>query len=247
MPITQQVIERLARSVQPLVFETGSADFPYSTRGTVFMVGYKGKPYVITARHALMPEHLVPICVFPSDTSHQLIPLKDVFFVPREEESEDFVDLAVIEIDTKRITHPEVAQTTIIDLELVCEEWKRHAKEAQFFILGYPEERSMINDDTQELRTDRVALFGRYGGLSPFPYIHRFCVSDSLGLRTFSGFSGGPVFAWVERPEERPVAALCGMALRGTPESGLFHFLDSDVLLDALAVKRRLEQESVQE
>lgn len=247
MPVLQQAIDRLAISVQPLVFETGIAAFPYCTRGTVFLVGYKGKPYVITARHALKPEYLGPICVFPSDTSYRLIPLKDVFFVPHTEESEDFVDLAIIAIDTMRITHPEVAQARLIDLALACGEWKSYAKEAQFFILGYPEERSMVNDDTQELRTDRVALFGRYGGLSPLPYLHLFRVSDSLGLNTFSGLSGGPVFAWVERLEKRPVPVFCGMVLRGTPESGLLHFLDSKVLLDALAVKRCFEEKITQE
>jgi hypothetical protein len=31
--------------------------------------------------------------------------------------------------------------------------------------------------------------------------------------------------------------------LRGTPQSGLVHFLDRDVLLDALTVKNQLEQQ----
>jgi len=247
MPVPQEIIDRLALSVQPLVFETEIVDFPYSTRGTVFLVGYKGKPYVLTARHALKPEYPVPICVFSSDTSHRLIPLKDVFFVPHTDVDEDFVDVAAIAIDTMRVTHPEVAEATLIDLALACGDWKSRAEEAQFFILGYPEERSMINVETQELRTDRVALFGRYGGRSPLPHLHLFRVSDSLALQTFSGFSGGPVFAWIERPKQRPVLVLCGMALRGTPESGLIHFLDRNVLLDALAVKRRVEQRATQE
>jgi hypothetical protein len=33
------------------------------------------------------------------------------------------------------------------------------------------------------------------------------------------------------------------MVLRGTPQSGLTHFLDRDVLLDALNLKRQLEQQ----
>lgn len=164
MPVPQQAIDRLANSVQPLVFETGIADYPYSTRGTVFLVGYEGKSYVLTARHAFNPESPGPICVFPSDTSHRLIPLDDVFFVPRTEVDDDFADFAVISIDTKNITHPEVAQATLIDLALACGEWQDCAEDVQFFILGYPEERSFINDETQEIRTDRVALFGHYGG-----------------------------------------------------------------------------------
>ena len=71
-PVPQHAIDRLALSVQPLVFETENADYTYCTRGTVFLVGYKGKPYVLTARHALMPEHLftdlcIPFGYFTSD------------------------------------------------------------------------------------------------------------------------------------------------------------------------------------
>jgi hypothetical protein len=118
MAVPQDVTARLARSVQPLVFETGFEDFPYSTAGTVFLVGYEGKPYVLTTRHALYPESLSPVCIFPTDSSHRLIPLKDVFLVPRTDEDEDLVDLAAIGIDTIRATHPDVAQATLIDLAL---------------------------------------------------------------------------------------------------------------------------------
>ncbi|MDE3242054.1 MAG: hypothetical protein KGO52_04950 [Nitrospirota bacterium] len=245
MPIPQHAIERLAPSIQPLVFETGVEDAPYSsTRGTVFLVGYEGKPYVITARHALQPDNLVPICIFPSDTSYHLIPLKNVFYVPQSLEDGDFVDLAVIEIDTKRITHPEVAEARLIDLALCCGEWKRYASEARFFVLGYPEDRSEFNYETQEFRADRMTLFGQYDGPSTLPHIHRLSVLDSLSLKSFSGLSGGPVFAWVERPRQRSGPILCGMVLLGSSESGLIHFLDRDVLLDALRVKRQHEQQT---
>lgn len=244
MPIPQHVIDRLAPSIQPLVFETGVADAPYSsTCGTVFLVGYEGKPYVITARHALQPDNLVPVCIFPSDTSYQLIPLENVFYVPRSLEGDDVADIAVIEIDTKRITHPEVAEARLIDLALCCGEWKSYASDAQFFVLGYPKERSKFNYKIQEFRAARTTLFGQYGGQSS-PPLHLLSVLDSLSLKKFNGLSGAPVFAWVELPKQWPRPILCGMALRGTTESGLIHFLDRDVLLDALRVKRQHEQQT---
>jgi hypothetical protein len=242
MPVLQDSIDRLASSVQPLLFETGVEETPYSsTRGTVFIVGYEGKPYAITARHALQPNNLVATCVFASETSNRLIPLKDVFFVPQSVEDEDFVDLAVIAIDTDQVAHPEVAQARIIDLALASGEWMRYASEAEFFILGYPEERSSFNYESKEFCANREVLFGRYGGPSSLLYPHQLQIADTRSLKTFSGLSGAPVFAWIEQTGHRPTPVLCGMVLRGTPESGLVHFLDRDVLLDALKAKRRLE------
>ena len=207
-------------------------------------MGYQGTPYVLTARHALSsPDNLTPICVFPSETSHRLIPLKDVFYVPRSSEDGDFVDVAVIRVDVGRIAHPEIAAASLIDLSLACGEWKKYTSDAPFFVIGYPGERSTMDYETQEFRADREILFGSYDGLSHLSsHVHVLRVQDVRSLERFGGFSGSPVFMWVDKPMQRPTPVLCGMVLRGTPQSGLMYFLDRDVLLEALEVKRRLEQ-----
>lgn len=241
MSVPLEVIAKLARSVQPLVFETSIADIPYSVSGTAFLVGYEGRPYVLTTRHSLNPENLYPVCIFPSDTSHHLIPLKDVFFVHRDEVPEDFVDLAVIAIDTSRITQAEIAQATLIDLARASGDWETEAQDSEFVIFGYPADNSFVDYEEQMLRTDRVTLHARYVGRSSIPYLHEIEISEPHELTTFSGFSGGPVFAWASRPGVAPAPVLCGMALRGSSSSGRVHFLDRSVLLDALKVKRTHE------
>lgn len=242
MIVPLEAITRLARSVQPLVFETGIDDAPYSVSGTAFIVGYEGRPYVVTARHALNPENIGPVCIFPSDTSRHLIPLKDVFFVPRDVVSDDFVDLAVIAIDTSRITQAEVAKATLIDLARASGDWEEQAQDAGFVIFGYPADNSFVDYEEKMLRTDRVTLHARYVGRSSIPYLHEIEVSEPHALTTFSGFSGGPVFAWARRPGIVPAPILCGMALRGSSLSGRVHFLDRSVLLDALKVYIKHEE-----
>lgn len=243
MSVPLEVLAKLARAVQPLVFETDIADFPYSVLGTTFLVGYEGRPYVLTTRHSLNPENIGPICIFPSDTSHYIIPLKDVFFVSRDEASEDFVDLAVIAIDTSRVTQAEVAQATLIDLARASGDWETDSQIAEFVILGYPSDHSFVNYDDEMLHTDRVTLHARYVGRSVIPYLHEIEISESHTLTTFSGFSGAPVFAWAPHPGVPPTPVLCGMAIRGSSTSGRVHFLDLSVLLDALKVKRTHEDD----
>lgn len=238
--VPPEVIAQLSLSVQPLVFETGVVDYPYSTNGTVFLVIYEGKPYVVTTRHGLYTDILFPICVFPSDTSLRLIPLHNVFFVPHADEPEDFMDLSIIEVDPRARADPELNQATFINLALAFDpDWESGASNMEFFVIGFPSERSSIDTDSQELRTDRVTLFGKYRGESSLPYLHLLQIEDSQKLKSFGGFSGSPVFMWSPSGRGRPTPILCGMAIRGTVASGLIHFLAVSVLLDALTVKRK--------
>ena len=232
-----EIIDKLSASVQPLVFETNLSEFPYSIHGTVFIVGYKGRAFVLTTRHSLCPENSPAICVFPSDSSQRIIPLKDVFFVSENHASDDFVDLAVIEIDMDEITDKEIGSAILINLELASGDWLSNSETAEMFIIGYPEEYSFVDYESEAIANGRLALYGRYAGLSVSDYCHMLKLSDTHNLSTFSGFSGGPVFAWIEHPGNRGEIVLCGMALRGTPSSKLIHFLDRSVLLDALDVK----------
>ncbi len=232
-----EVINSVSGSVQPLVFETNLTEYPYSTRGTVFIVGYAGRAFVLTSRHGLRPDICPSICVFPNDNSQQIIPLKDVFFVSEKHVPDDFADVAIIEIDMKKITDPEVGRTRLIDLNLASGDWLSKSETAEMFVLGYPEDHSFVDYDLETITNHRWSIHGRYAGVSEVDYLHKLEVLCPNNLSTFSGFSGGPVFAWVEHSEKRGQLILCGMALRGTKSSGLIHFLDRSVLFDALNVK----------
>ncbi|MQA40352.1 serine protease family protein [Rugamonas aquatica] len=242
MLVVPEFITKLAPSVQPLVFETGVPEFPYSTSGTVFLVGYKGKAYVITTRHGLAAENLPAICVFPTDTSHKLLPLGHMFSVPLEDEPEDFMDLAVIDIAPSAKSDTELGKASLIDAIKAYEpDWTSNARSIPLYVVGYPSERSEIDISTGNLRTDRIILSGSYEGPSPLPYLHLLRVSGSEEFESFSGFSGGPVFALRQIAVGIVKPVLCGMAIRGSSSSALFHFLDASVIIDALDVKSRLE------
>lgn len=227
MPSINEITAHYSRSVQPLVFETGLDEFPYSTAGTVFLVEHEGKAFVLTTRHSLHPDSPCPICIFPSDTSHRLIPLDDVFFVPADDEPEDYMDLAVIAIDTARINDPEVGGSHLIALTSNFIGWPEDV--AELVVLGFPEDHAFVDPDTQMLHTQRVVLNARYVGPSPLPYLHEARITDAHSLTTFSGFSGGPVFAVLRPPGRPPTVGLCGMAIRGTSSSNVIHFLDRSV------------------
>jgi hypothetical protein len=235
--MSPEALSRLAASVQPLVFETGVPEFPYATKGTVFLVGYKGRAFVLTARHALNPDSLSPVCILPSDTSRRILPLDDVFYVSETLIPDDYVDLAVIEIDVTSIQHAELAQARLIDLALASGDWLPHSHSSEFVILGFPEEHSFVDYAEEEIRTVRIAMVGRYCGSSSIAHLHELEIVDGPPLSTYDGFSGSPVFAFTSQPDGNIEIALCGMALRGTATSRRVHFLDRSMLLSALEIK----------
>lgn len=240
MTVPKSVIDRLSRAVQPLVFETGIDDAPYSVLGTVFLVSYKSRPYALTTRHSLNPDNLLsPICIFTSDISDSFIPLKDVFYVSKEDYEEDFVDFAVIAVDTSCIDQSVVAQTTLIDLDRASDDWEK--LEGEFVMIGFPADHTFVDYDKQIISTDHVALHAQYVARSSIPYLHEIEILESHDLTTFCGFSGSPIFVWCNGQSCSPSLTLCGMALRGTTSSGRVHFLDRSVLIDALRVKIKQE------
>ena len=242
MLVVPEFITKLAPSVQPLVFETGIPEFPYSMSGTVFLVGYKGKAYVITTRHGLAADKLPATCIFPTDTSHKLLPLGHMFSVPQKDEPDDYMDLAVIDVAPSAKSDEELGKASLIDVVKAFEpDWVYNAKSIPLYVVGYPSERSKIDYDTGDLRTDRIILSGSYEGPSPLPYLHQLRVNGAEDFESFSGFSGGPVFSLRQISSGIVKPVLCGMAIRGTSSSALFHFLDASVILDALDVKSRLE------
>jgi hypothetical protein len=167
------------------------------------------------------------------------------FFVPRHVFDEDFVDLALVEIDMPKALTPDFAQTTLIDLAPASGEWLSRAEATELWVIGYPEEHSFVDYEQELLVNNRFALPARYVGPSSARHLHEAEVIDTHLLSTFSGFSGAPVFAYFESPGRRPEVVLCGMALRATVNSRRLHFLDRSVLIDALNVKLGLTVESL--
>jgi hypothetical protein len=234
---TPEALLSIAQAVQPLVFETGLDAIPYSTAGTVFLVSFENRWYVVTTRHGLRPESPPAICVFPNDCSRRIFSLRNVFFVPSADVAEDFVDLAVIDIDPRYQLDPELRQAQPLDLSvLYFDDWESRLDDHEIYLLGYPNELSHVDFEDQFLRTDRVVLRGETIDRSPIDHLYQLILSDTRALVSFSGLSGEPVVAVSESSKGRR-ALFCGMAVRGTPGSGLVHFIPAQVIVHAIKVK----------
>lgn len=224
-------------SIQPVIFETDLYDYPYTTSGTIFFVGYYGRVFAITARHVLFP--LNPICLCPSNLSHKLLPLAGVFFIPENEDSYEFEDFAIIEINVRKaLMDNELRSTQFINLEHVTENWIPYAQELEFFICGYPSQYSKVDFKCKNITTPRFMLKAHYiGPLQNSECVHTLRIFDTGGVDDFDGFSGSPIFAIIPNEPEPIKVFFCGMVIRGTSSSGLIHFIEKDILLTGICLK----------
>jgi len=223
-----------AMAVHPLVFETGVDETPHSIAGTGFLIGYSGRVFFVTARHALKPDAIYPLCIL--SPSGYVLPLKDVYFVPITASDEDFADLAIVEIDMQRVDM-EHYETRVISLESVTGDWQKNAQSSSFFVLGFPKQYSWVDYEIGEVQMGFVELTGSYQGIGKTECLHELKVEKPSMLDDFSGFSGGPVFCRQLAADGGQLVLLCGVAVQGTIESRIIYFIETSIIQVMLKLK----------
>ncbi|UUZ76251.1 serine protease [Polaromonas sp. P1(28)-13] len=215
--------------------ETGHSVYPYTFGGTVFLVGYENRVHVVSSRHALNLDALTPLCIFVRDGSRQRIPLTSVHYAQPGLISDDYADIALIKVDMPAARRKHARRATLIDLDRSMPDWALYRDTTRFVVLGFPDDLSLVDYEQGVIQNQRCVLHGRYAGPASARYVHSLQV-QSGALTTFSGFSGGPVFSWIQRLGFRPQLSLCGVAIQGSVTSGLIHFIESSILMNALEV-----------
>ena len=228
----------LASAVHPLVFETEISEAPHSIAGTGFLVGYCHRVFFVTARHALRPDAIHPLCIL-SPSGH-VLPLKDVYFAPAAKADEDFADLAIVEIDMQSVG-TEHCDTRVIPLESVTGDWQQTAQVSSFFVLGFPNQYSCVDYEIGEVQMGFVELACSYQGVAQADCLHELKVEKPPQLKSFSGFSGGPVFCRHVAASGRELFLLCGVAVQGSTESRMIRFIETSIIHVMLKLKCALD------
>ena len=200
------------------------------------MVGFRGRSFVVTCRHAMNTGPLVPLCFFVDDHSQDLVPLKAVTQVPPSIAPDDWADIALIEVDMQAAVGSKAGRAVLIDIERASIGWQDFRDTSKFVLLGYPNEKSFIEYDDQLIHSQLVTLRGAYAGPTESTSVHVMRLDDTDDLTSLSGFSGGMVLSWVERPGILPQFAFCGLAIQGTVASRSARFIEAELILHALSV-----------
>jgi len=219
----------LRACVRPVVFGTGLADFPLSTAGTAFLLSSLQKTFVLTAKHVVRGYRVERLRIYPSPNSRRHLRIAEYYNVDAERPGEEVEDFIVIEVENALSSAKD-----LVTLGPSPEAWQEFRCAAQYFLIGYPEPKSHVDYKASVIHSGQVLMAGRYSGPSVSPHCHELSVENPHSLPTFSGFSGGPVFSLRQRVAMPSVLTFCGMALQGTPASGLVRFLDCAAIHSAI-------------
>ncbi len=220
---------------KPILFEVGVEDAPYGgLAGTGCMVRFKQDLFLITARHIVKENHLDALLVFPNDETNESIPFKSCWVPHVNYEDSDCSDFILVRVELEKLIVAERSVMKVLDLERASDDWRSAPHEQRFLIFGYPTEACKIEYHENRIMTTQHLMFGNFVGCSPSGFCYELEVVDFNGVTDLNGFSGSPVLSVPRVFGNHIHPSFCGMAIRGTKESGRIHFLDIAVLRKAI-------------
>lgn len=226
-------VQRLRRSVRPLVLDSGIAAAPIGIWGTCFLAAYRSTPFAVTAAHLVKENHSGQVRVLASYGSSQRLPLSQGVGAIAEE-WQDEVDLIVYPASLIGMRTREVRRANLVNLDVPgISEWHDTAPVAQFLIIGYPREHTEVDYELGMASAGQVLLTAEYqGAVSGSRTLQQVAVANPLNLQQFAGFSGAPVFSIQYRLAAQPEIRFSGVAVSGSASSGLIHFVDAIHLVE---------------
>jgi len=237
METIDQIINEIRKSALPVFFETGVKEFPYSGKGTCFAVTYKSREFLITARHVIEGNNLDQLIVYPNVNAKYPIPFKRAYAVANRDENDlDYSDIVLIEIDGVQHRKDPKSDLKMLKLNTLSESWALEPENHNYLIYGYSDSGRYIDYEEVEISGTQQAIGAEFYGESASTHSFKLKVKDSNGCEDYNGLSGSPIISWHKRTDIEWYPSFCGMVIRGTHSSGIFHFLDEYLIKHALEV-----------
>lgn len=221
------------RPALPLLFDTGIDEASVAIKGSCFLVQYRNYLFVITAAHAVLGMAPGHVMVVPK--SGLRIWLRNAYWVGPDEDPEGEYDVIAYDASVAGVSEADRRECRVFSLNNPRDyNWVPSAAACTFSVIGYPSEINAVDYNAGMVQSRQMLLAGEYVGPTSCPTMHLLSVRNPLGLASFDGFSGGPVLATEPLGGDETVTRFCGLAVSGSPASGLVHFLDAEAVVGLL-------------
>jgi hypothetical protein len=238
--VMQPQLRSLRLCAKPAVFDTGIPGAHFSVAGTLFLVGFHQKVYVLTPRHVVLDWPMDGLAIILTETGERL-PLSTRWIIRVHDddgtvdEDSDMSDLIIFRADLTEVSPEARSSNYFVHLtppEAV--DWFDSRDESIFFLYGHPKVANYPDWERSKVIQNQYLLHGAYAGPSPFDGCFELSIENPLALADFDGLSGSPVFSLLKEYKSGIQPVFCGMALRGTAPSKRIHFLGANIIIAAL-------------
>lgn len=212
---------------RPLYFDNENEEFPYSCVGTCFIVKYRRKLWVLTAKHVLVnSEYQVSQAMVPySLGGEHFIPIKGANSFDDIPNYKEATDIIVFEIDEDRLDRTRLDPSTVYDLDDEPETLPPlHGY--SIVVHGFPDELNEVSYEEQTMYRQRLSIFASDPQRSCITGCVRVELLSDGDIANARGFSGGPVFLVSRQTNTNTPERLLGVIVNGSAGSRVLHFLN---------------------
>jgi hypothetical protein len=236
-PAATMKLLSITQCARPVLFENASRDYPYSLGGTAFVVKFKERSFVITARHVLNLKSFEPrqFCVQYRPDSRDFLPLGALYLTrAADKEDTDQYDIAVREIDGDAVRAELFGEYQPYNL-LAMDRLTIYSERGAYLYRGYPSDLREVDFESKRVEQGAVTSRAEYAGRTPYATIRELRLLDLNPLTSIDGLSGSPVFqVHNEDGSKYSREAFAGMLIRGSITSGKVFVIEHSRIIDVL-------------
>jgi hypothetical protein len=227
----------IAHCARPVLFENASREYPYSIGGTAFVVKFKERHFVITARHVLNLPNFEPrqFCIQYRPDGRDFLPLGALYLVRgADEDDTDQYDIAVREVDSGAVRDELFGDYPPYNL-LAMDRYTIYSERGAYIYRGYPSDLREVDFDDSRIEQGAVTSRAEYAGRTQYAAIRELKLLDLNPLTSIDGLSGSPVFqVHSEDDSKYSREAFAGMMIRGSIASGKVFLIEHGRVIDLL-------------
>jgi len=193
------------------------------------------KLYWVTAAHVMVNQDgsAETLRIFPRDTARTSLPFDIWVRIQSPEHDSDGLDLYILRVDLKDFDACMDSEAIAQRVEDGLLDPSELDADDELIVVGYPSTYRAIDYENLKINYRRSIYKTRFLGPSPIRNCYQLRFESGHSLGSFDGLSGGAVFRNVECGQF-VLPVLTGILLRGTPMSGICHFVSAGALQHVL-------------
>jgi hypothetical protein len=228
----------ILKCARPVLFQNADQEWPLSVGGTAFLVRFRDRHFVLTAKHVLRNFELRQFRVQYHPNDNHFVPLTSMYTL-RDQRPDEFrgdddqYDIAVWTTAEQHLTVEALREAQPYPLR-AFDGLTIYNPNASYLFCGYPTEGRKYDPEGRHMRQLAVSGRAEYLERTRYACLHRVRLILDHQLTDLDGFSGSPVFQVNHDDKKYSREAFAGMLVRGTRENAIAYFLEHRRIIELL-------------